>query len=573
MVALGQERHGAHTSEARIQRRLARLVAARLLLLLALFAAALALERGAEPEPTAREGLYAALACAFLSSVVFAALLPRIRRIGTFGALQIPTDALIVTALVHFSGGDDSLFGFLYLLVAVFGAIVADRRGAFGAAALCATLHGAVLAALAHGLLPDYGAPHAPVPVLLAFWSVHAGALVVVALLASHLARELRAADAELDQSQSRLRRLRRLHERIVESLMSGLLTTDPEGRITSMNREAERITGVPAAEALGRDVDLVIPGARERVVARAMAGAAPAKLRERMPYQNRRGESLHLGLSGSLLRHEDGEGAGAVVIFQDVTRVVEMEAELRRSERLAAAGKLAADIAHEVRNPLAAISGSIQMLGAGETGGRDGERARLMQIVLRETDRLNGLITDFLQYAHPRAPKLEPVPLRRVVEEVVQMLEHVGRDDAKVEVDLDSALRVRADAGQLRQLLWNLCLNALQAMPSGGRLVIGASRAAAAPQAPAGPDRNERTEEGCTRVEISVSDTGCGIPPEIQDRIFDPFFTTRAEGTGLGLATVHRIVESHGGTLRVESSPGAGTTFWIGLAEAGAAQ
>jgi two-component system sensor histidine kinase PilS (NtrC family) len=570
MAGSGPQSPAAPGPDARLQRRLARLVGARLLLLLALFAAALALERGSEPEPAAREGLYAALASAFLSSVIFAALLPRIRRLGTFGALQIPTDALFVTALVHFSGGDDSLFGFLYLLVAVFGAIVADRRGAFSAAALCAALHGGVLAAIASGWLPDYGAPHAPVPVLLAFWSVHAGALLVVALLASHLARELLAADAELDQSQSRLRRLRRLHERIVESLMSGLLTTDPEGRITSMNREAERITGVTAAGALGRDVDLVIPGVRERVVARAMAGAAPAKLRERMPYRNRRGESLHLGLSGSQLLHEEGEGAGAVVIFQDVTRVVEMEAELRRSERLAAAGKLAADIAHEVRNPLAAISGSIQMLGAGETGGRDGERARLMQIVLRETDRLNGLITDFLQYAHPRAPKLEPLDLRRAVDEVVQMLEHACGAHAVVEVDVDPALRVRADAGQLRQLLWNLCLNALQAMSDGGRLRIGARRAApGASQASPGPGRNERTEEGCTRVEISVSDTGGGIPPEIQDRIFDPFFTTRAEGTGLGLATVHRIVEGHAGTLRVESAPGVGTTFWVGLAEA----
>jgi two-component system sensor histidine kinase PilS (NtrC family) len=568
MAASGPRSPEAPREDARVERRLARLVAARLVLLLALFVAALALEGRGDAEPAARDGLYAALATAFLSSVVFAVLLPRIRRAGTFGALLIPTDAVLVTALVHFSGGDESLFGFLYPLVAVFGAVVADRRGAFAAAGLCASLHGAVLLAAARGWLPDYGAPHAPEPVLLAFWSVHTAALVVVALLASHLSREVRAADARLDQSQSHLARLRRLHERIVESLMSGLLTTDPSGRVTSFNREAERITGVAVAAALGRDVDEVIPGVQERAVARAMAGAPLAKLRERMAYRNRRGEDLHLGLSASVLRDEDGAVAGTVVIFQDVTRVVEMEAELRRSERLAAAGKLAADIAHEVRNPLAAISGSIQMLLAGD-GGEDarGERARLSDIVLRETDRLNGLITDFLQYAHPRAPRLEPLALAGAVDEVLQMLEHAAGPDVKVETRVAPDLRVLADPAQLRQLLWNLCLNAVQAMPAGGALRVAARRLApGAPQGGVGDVRNVATEEGTERVEICVSDTGAGIPPESLDRIFDPFFTTRADGTGLGLATVHRIVEAHGGSLRVESVPGAGTTFSIEL-------
>jgi two-component system sensor histidine kinase PilS (NtrC family) len=571
MTASGPRSLEAPPQDARVERQLARLVAARLVLLLALFVAALALEGRAEAEPASREGLYAALATAFLSSVVFAVLLPRIRRAGTFGALLIPTDAVLVTALVHFSGGDESLFGFLYPLVAVFGAVVADRRGAFAAAGLCASLHGTILLASARGWLPDYGAPHAPGPVLLAFWSVHTAALLVVALLASHLSRELRAADARLDQSQSHLARLRRLHERIVESLMSGLLTTDPAGRVTSFNREAERITGVAVSDALGRDVDDVIPGVRERAVARAMAGTSATKLRERMPYRNRRGEELHLGLSGSILRDEDGAVAGAVVIFQDVTRVVEMEAELRRSERLAAAGKLAADIAHEVRNPLAAISGSIQMLLAGEAGDDSrGERARLTEIVLRETDRLNGLITDFLQYAHPRAPRLEPVPLAPAVEEVLQMLEHAAGPDVKVETSVAADVRVLADPAQLRQLLWNLCLNAVQAMPAGGALRVAARREAARPpQGASGGVRNDAAEEGTERVEIRVSDTGAGIPAESLDRIFDPFFTTRAEGTGLGLATVHRIVEAHGGNLRVESVPGAGTTFSIELREA----
>jgi len=560
---------------ARLQTRLARLMAARLLLSLALLAVAVAFQgigRGEVPE-AAERGLYAMLALGFLTTVVFAGLLGRIRHPGTFAALQIPTDVAIVTALVHFTGGDESLFSFLYVLLVLFGASVAQRRGAFGAAALSAGSHGVLLAAIYRGLLPDFGSPPgAGGPVLLAFWSVHSGALAVTALLASHLSRELQTADAKLDQSQSNLRLLRRLHERTVESLMSGLLTTDPDGRITSFNREAVRITGVPVRHALGRDVDEVIPGARERVVTPAVAGGSPGRLRERMPYRNRRGEDLHLGLSGSILRDEDGTARGSVVIFQDVTRVVEMEAELRRSVRLAATGKLAADIAHEVRNPLAAISGSIQMLMGDAPERPPGERQSLMEIVLRETDRLNALITDFLQYAHPRPPRAEAVKLGAVVEEVLGMLQHAPRPDVKIETQVDPGLRVVADAAQVRQLLWNLCVNGLQAMPRGGCLRVRATEVAEPPQEVPGSDRKGRGEPGSARVEVCVADTGVGIPPEIRDQVFDPFFTTKEGGTGLGLATVHRIVEANRGSLRMESAVGVGTTFRILLPKAGEA-
>jgi two-component system sensor histidine kinase PilS (NtrC family) len=401
---------GAAGADGRIQARLARLMAARLVLSVALFAAALLLQlgRGGVAWEASHEGLYATLAFAFLSTVVLAACLGRIRHPGTFGAIQIPTDAAIVTALVHFTGGDESLFSFLYVLVVVFGAMVARRGGAFGAAALCAGLHGALLAAEHGGWLPDHGS--AP------------GGDVSLALLGSHLTRELATADAELDASRSDLELLRSLHRRIVDSLLSGLLTTDENGRITSFNPEAERITGYGAAEAWGLDIDDVIPGSGAAVVSPALAGEEPSKLRLRLTYSNRRAEELHLGLAGSLLRDAGGRPRGSVVIFQDVTRVVQMERELRRSERLAATGRLAGDIAHEVRNPLAAISGSIQMLLDSDAEAPSPEGARLMEIVLRETDRLNTLISDFLQYAHPRPPKLEAMPLDLLLDDVGRM-------------------------------------------------------------------------------------------------------------------------------------------------------
>jgi two-component system sensor histidine kinase PilS (NtrC family) len=345
------------------------------------------------------------------------------------------------------------------------------------------------------------------------------------------------------------------------------LLTTDTAGTITSFNPEAEHITATAQAMALGKSIDEVLPGAREHVMRRGEAGRA-GRTRAQMLYQNRLGATLHLGLSGSILREADGSAVGHVVIFQDVTQVVEMEAELRRSERQAAIGRLSAAIAHEIRNPLAAISGSIQMLRSASQAAGDDDSRRLMEIVLRETERLDGLLTDFLQYARPAPPKLGSVALAPLVRDLVQMFEKARSPESPIEVrvEVQDSVAVTGDASQLRQLLWNLYLNATQAMPEGGRLLIAANAVAAAPQGRAAAGRNAAEGEGTAFVELVVSDTGVGIPPEVIDRIFDPFFTTRREGSGLGLATVHRIIESHGGSLRVESTVGAGTTFRIRL-------
>ena len=552
----------------RTRRRIARLMAARVLLALALLGAALALESsGRSFAEGAADGLYGALAVTLAASALYAAVFSRVRRLARFGALQIGIDLATISALVHYTGGSESVFAPLFVLVVVCSAALFGRPGAYSSAVLAAVSFGALLVAERVGLLHVYvdGAPPA-VPVQLAHWAVHAGALLVVGLLGSGLARELDRAGEDLARSRSDLRRLRRLHERTVDSLLSGLLTTDGTGIITSFNPEAERITAVREALALGRHIDEVLPGARERVLA-PQDEQAGNRTRARMLFKNRDGATLHLGLARSILREADGSAAGHVVIFQDVTQVVEMEGQLRRTERLAAIGQLSAAIAHEIRNPLAAISGSIQMLRSGSRSAADEDQVRLMEIVLRETERLNGLITDFLQYARPAPPKLERVALEPLVRDLVEMFETARSSAAPltVRVAIPVGLAVQADASQLRQLLWNLCLNAAQAMPSGGRLSIEASPPRAAgttAQGRSSEDRNGAEEEGVPYVELAVIDTGVGIPPEALDRVFDPFFTTRREGSGLGLATVHRIVEAHGGSLRVESAPGMGTTF-----------
>jgi two-component system sensor histidine kinase PilS (NtrC family) len=351
---------------------------------------------------------------------------------------------------------------------------------------------------------------------------------------------------------------------------MSGLLTTDREHRITSFNPEAEHITGTPRERALGRDVEDVIPNVRS-LFGEARGELPAARQRTRMAYRNALGEALYLGLASSPLRDADGTPTGYVLIFQDVTEVVAMEAELRRSERLAAVGKLAAHLAHEVRNPLAAISGSLQILQSClATGEGDAERDRLMGIVLRETRRLDTLITDFLRYARPSEAKPERVALREFVDEFVEVFQASKPETVSLGVRVPEGLAAWVDAAQLRQVLWNLALNAVQAMPKGGALRLEARAVVPEPQEARAEGRNDLEAPGKGQVEISVSDSGSGMAPEVLDRILDPFFTTKSGGSGLGLATVHRIVEANHGTLRVESAPGRGSTFRIRLPAAG---
>ena len=566
---------GGAVGDAGAPRQLVRLVFARLSLTLLSFGIAIALDGlGRELPGTTRQGVYWTVAAAFATTLVAAALLARGRVPRAFVAVQLATDVAIVTSLVHYSGGRESIFTFLYVVVTLYGAVLFERRGALIAASLSAAAYGALLLSTRAGWLRGVGAETEPLPLaaLLAIWAVHVGALYLVGVLASLLSSELSRTGRALVQSTSDLRRLRDLHQRTVESLLSGLLTLDARGQVTSFNPEAERITGVSAAAVLGRPLDSVIPGGLELVVACERPNERPAVPRTRMRYRNERGDELYLGVAASILRGADGEPQGHVVIFQDVTEVVAMERELRSSERLAAVGEMAAKIAHEIRNPLAAISGSIQILrSAGGAGaGLDAESARLMDIAVRETDRLNGLITDFLLYSRPAPPQLERVAVRALLEEIAELLGGVRGEAVEVRVGGEPGAAVEADPAQLKQVVWNLAANALEAMPAGGRLELAAERAVAEPAQGALPARRKGPEGGAAGarrwVEIRVSDTGEGIPPEVLERIFEPFFTTKRTGTGLGLATVHRIVESHGGAIGIESEVGAGTCFRVWL-------
>jgi two-component system sensor histidine kinase PilS (NtrC family) len=254
--------------------------------------------------------------------------------------------------------------------------------------------------------------------------------------------------------------------------------------------------------------------------------------------------------MSASVLRDAGAAPDGAIVIFQDLTEIAQMQERLRRSERLGALGQLAAGLAHEVRNPLASLSGAVELLRADLPAG-DASARKLTDIVLRETARLNRLVSDFLTYAKPGPGRLEPVALEPLFDELRQLLASAQELRVELDLQLQSGLAVLGNPDQLRQVFWNLLRNAAEAQPRDARVGVCA------------------VEAGGSWVEIAIEDRGDGIPPDALEHIFEPFYTTKARGTGLGLATVHRVIEAHGGRLAVSSKLGEGTTVQVVLPRA----
>ncbi|HEX9191300.1 MAG TPA: ATP-binding protein, partial [Candidatus Deferrimicrobiaceae bacterium] len=263
-------------------------------------------------------------------------------------------------------------------------------------------------------------------------------------------------------------------------------------------------------------------------------------------------GVEIHLGFSSSRMKDAEGEATGQVFIFQDLTPIKQMEERIRIADRLAGVGELAAGLAHEIRNPLASIAGSSQLLR--ESPGVPGEEAAtLLEIIERESRRLNGLITDFLAYTGPSARNVQAVNLPSLIRDVTEAIRAGEARDGGVSIAFAAAkeLLVEGDPEQLRQVMWNLIRNALQATPPGGRVLL---------------DVFEQIRQGGRFVVATVSDTGPGVDPRNLGKIFNPFFTTKEGGTGLGLSISQRIIHYHKGFIEVRSAPGKGSTFYVFL-------
>jgi two-component system sensor histidine kinase PilS (NtrC family) len=467
--------------------------------------------------------------------------------------VQIFCDVLLVTWLTAMRGDLHSPYVALYIVVISAAGIFIGMRGALITSVGCAVCYTSVVLISALGWPGGGGGDvaGASVPEVIGNAGLHDIAFFVVGLLASRLAERQAHSEVQLIEAKHALADLRALHERIVESIRSGLVTTDLAGLIYTFNSAAEEITGYTAEAMRGQDVSILFgslaPKAEESL--RAAEAGAPSP-RYEADCLTPDGLRLRLGYSIFPLFGETGARTGLVITFQDLTQVRALEETSRRQDRLAAVGRVAAGIAHEIRNPLAAMRGSIQVLRSEMNG--DPSQAELMEIVLRESDRLNHIITDFLTYARPRPVSLADTDLREPLRETFTLLRHspeTGDDHTIEEHFPDEPVRVQADASGLRQVFWNLARNALSAMPTGGTLRVELGRA---------------TNSG--RVRITFTDTGQGMSPEQVERLFEPFSSSTTGGTGLGLSIVYQIIRDHGGTINVRSREGDGTTIIIEL-------
>lgn len=482
--------------------------------------------------------LFLLLALSYLQALASALALLWVKRFHFFAQIQLFWDLLFVTAIIQITGGVESAFSFVYLLVIVSGSFLLTRRQTIYVAGTAAILYGGLLDLQYFGYLSTLNneIPVAYGPYLYSVF-VHVIAFLLTGLLSGTLAERWRSSEAELQRKSIDYQELERLNRTILSHISSGLMIINRRGRIRSFNAAAEEITGYRLEEVYDREISeifknlLVINNDGYCLVSRAEAIIT-----------HRNDEKIVLGYATTpIMDHQDAD-VGLLVTFQDLTQLKEAETQLKRADRLAAVGRLASGMAHEIRNPLASISGSVQLLLEGTKLSE--EDTRLMGIVLREADRLSTLLTDFLIFARPRPPEIEKIDISQLFSELNDILIADNRfKNVTLEIDFNQNDVLSADRNMLRQALWNLLINATDAMAEEGSLRLSF---------------NHRL------TRISVEDSGPGIAPEICNTIFDPFFSTKETGSGLGLATVFSIVEAHGGRIELGESQYAGAAFHL---------
>lgn len=535
-----------------LRRKIRRLTGVRLLLATAVLSASVLYQMTEHHVAGSIPLLYGMIGFAYGVTVLYGFLLRSGMNLVSLTYLQIGVDVFFETALVYFSGGIESPLSFLYILSVIAAGTILYRRGAALTASLASILYGGVVNLQYYRLTPglDPAAVSIGEAIYIPFLNVIA--FFTVAMLAGGLAEQLRRTGERLIESDRGLSDLRVLHEIIVQSISSGLFTTDLEGRLTSFNRAASEITGHASRDVMGAACWTLFDWPEVRTLFNPTFAFA-GRYRFDQSAITRGGRTIPVGVTLSPLRDNEGTVIGLCGIFQDLTRIREMEETMRRSERLASIGEMAAGMAHEIRNPLASVSGSMQVLSRELT--LMAEHKHLMDIALRETGRLNEIIADFLCYARPRPLVRRTCEICGLLEEtlVLAKMSPEFRDSIRL-ISRFSAkpLWIDADAVRLKQVFWNLVLNAIQSMTKGGKLTVTARLAEDAELGP--------------RAEIDFEDTGVGISPEVRKNLFVPFFTTKDRGSGLGLPIVLRIVEEHGGTVRFKEREGGGSRFTISL-------
>ena len=494
-------------------------------------------------------------------TIFYALLLKHVKNLKLFAYLQVIVDIALITGTVYVTGGIVSYLPVLYFISVIGSSILLDKRAGYYAASVSSGAYAALVYLDFNHLLPlrykVFFSPYLPEwEDVITTISTNVLGMFVVAYLAGYLAEKTAIMEKELEEKGIDLDRLENLNRLIVDNIPTGIMTLDGESRITSFNRAASSITGYSLKDVYYRGVDAVSPEFLKGTKVPPYEAA-----RTEINIRKKNGPEVCIGFTVS--SGQGGEMA-SIIIFQDLTVLKAMEEQIRRDDRLRALGELSASLAHEIRNPLASLSGSVQVLNKGS--GVKGEKRHLMEIVLRECERLNSLITDFLLFARPATKeKPERIDIAELIRETIKVF--TNSPQAKgidIEDRLTGSLFVEGDRRQMSQVFWNLFLNAADAMKNGGKLTVSS-----APKGPAGlfskPDMEKMGPRQDDRfVEIMVSDTGEGIEQTNLSKVFDPFFSTKTSGTGLGLAIVHRIIESHRGKIYISSVRGKGTTFKI---------
>jgi two-component system, NtrC family, sensor histidine kinase PilS len=492
-------------------------------------------------------------------TIAYASTLRFVDRYHWLVDIQLALDAVIVSAFIYLTGGITSYVASMYVLPIVAASVVRFRRGGLLVASASAVFYVAIVFTqflTAAGILIDpwLSAERVVLPTPgTAQYTVATNlfGFFAVAMLSGSLAEKVRSAGVQLEQASTELADLQALNQHVIDSLPSGLATTDRQQRILTFNRGAELITGLSFASVVGRPVSEVLQ--LPKFLTDSLAyGHVPAAPGRRFEFRFRRGDErgeIDLGLGVAHLQTPGGR-AGYLVTFQDVTDIKKLERDARMQQRLAAVGEMAAGIAHEIRNPLASMSGSIQILR--QELPLSAEQEQLMDIVLRESERLNSSIRSFLAYARPQRFEIARFDVRRALNDTALLLRNSAevRADHCIEVELPaSELWFEADENQMKQIVWNLATNGLRAMPEGGHLkLIGTF------------------DPASDSLVITVCDEGIGIAPDELEGLFQPFHGSFAKGSGLGLAIVHRIVTDYNGEIQVSSRRGEGTAVSVRL-------
>lgn len=469
--------------------------------------------------------------------------------------IQTACDVALITYMVYVTGGTSSIYSVFYTLVIIYSVLFLGRSGSLIIASACSIFYGTLLDLEYYGLVYPMYSSLGEYPFLASYVFsrifTHILSFYLIAFLASFVVEQEKRVRILLAEKEDAFEQLDMLHRSIVESVSLGILTINPAGRIKSFNRAAQDITDYAFSEVEDKDITDIFPASADMLAQREIY-PAPAENRFEVTLQTSKNRQVVLGCSLSSLKNNSGEKIGDIMIFQDLTSIKKIEESYEKSRRMALIGEMAFRLAHEIRNPLATISGSIQMLSRDLQLPDTDEK--LMRIILRGKEQLEFFMKDFLLLARPTPGAPALVDVREIIEDVLEALQFIPDWHEGIEIKknlLEDAL-IYANRTDIRHVIWNLLLNALQAMPAHGTLQIETRRGA------------DDSLPDC--LEIAVSDTGGGIEENDLGKIFEPFYTTKERGTGLGLAIVSRIVEYNKGKIRIVSEVGRGTHCFVWL-------